>query len=523
MKKLYLFHFLLIFFLAGDLSFSQSSFEWRKTYGGSGNEYYPLVLRTADHGFLIAGSSVSNDMDVSGNHGNYDIWVVRTDSSGNISWKKCFGGTQEEFLNAAIRSSDGNYLLLGYSRSADGDLTNNKGKEDLWIFKIDDTGTLQWQKAYGGSENDEGTALFEDAEGNILVAGNTESANGDVTSNHGSSDIWMLKLNPSGGMLWQKTVGGSMNDLASTILSNGEDGYMISGSSNSGNGDITGHYGLTDKSDYIAFETDTAGNIGWMKNYGGNEDDRNNGMIRTNDGGYLLYGISDSDNGDITGNHGYFDGWLIKLSSAGSVQWQKSIGGSQDDAVDKIIQRSDDCLIACGNTYSNDIEVSGNHGMSDCWMLKLDPSGPIIWQKTFGGSDIDYLSDIILINDESCVASACTQSDDGDVPINHGALDYWIFKLSSLSSLEDHSFTEETFFTLYPNPVTDGNIKIELNRKSGGTVNAELLDLSGRKIMTTEFNGNSSGYMDISALSKGVYFIRLQGETLISIKKLIIQ
>ncbi|HVX28150.1 MAG TPA: T9SS type A sorting domain-containing protein, partial [Parafilimonas sp.] len=198
----------------------------------------------------------------------------------------------------------------------------------------------------------------------------TYSNDGDVTGNHGNDDYWLVKLDATGNMLWQKTLGGSGQDNASSIQQTVDGGYIISGYSYSNNGDVTGNHG---NADYWIVKTDALGNIQWQKSLGGSNLDFAVRINETSDGGYIVAGTSYSSNGDIISNHGNADYWIVKLNTVGSIEWQKALGGSNYDETYSILQTSDEGYIVAGRTRSNNYNVTGNHGDEDFWIVKLSP------------------------------------------------------------------------------------------------------------------------------------------------------
>ena len=304
MKIIFTFFLFFIFLFLN----AQPIIEWQNNYGGTSDDFGPVVLKTTDGGLFIAVSSNSNDNNIIGNHGFYDVCVVKTNSSGDIEWQKCYGGSLSEFVNKMIQCSDGNFILVGSAQSIDGDITGNKGNADVCILKINTSGDIVWQKTYGGSDNETGNNIIETADGNLWIIGQTESYNGDATLSYGSTDIWLLKLSSNGNLLWQKNFGGSADDYGKAIAEVDSNNFIIAGYTYSNDHDILSHYGSTQNCDFIAMKINSTGNVIWSKNFGGNENDNLSGMLKMNDKGFLLYGISASDNGNLTENKGYLDG-----------------------------------------------------------------------------------------------------------------------------------------------------------------------------------------------------------------------
>ena len=205
-----------------------------------------------------------------------------------------------------------------------------------------------------------------------MVAGGASSNNGQVTGNRGLSDYWILHLDANGNIIWQKTYGGSAGDIAYSIADAGDGGFLIAGQSFSANGQVTGSHG---GGDYWIIKIDGSGNLVWQKDYGGSNLDQALSIFKTEDGGCLVTGLEDSNNGDVTRNHGFYDFWILKLKSNGNLQWQEALGGSQDDEAFSGMQTPDGSYILAGFTSSDDGQVTFNHGgNADFWVVKLKRS-----------------------------------------------------------------------------------------------------------------------------------------------------
>ena len=181
--------------------------EWTKTFGGTGDDFFNDIAQTFDGGYIAVGFTSSNDGDVSGNHGNYDVWVVKLSASGNIQWQKCLGGSAFEFGDAGIQTFYGGFTILGSTFSNDGDVSGNHGNFDAWVVQLSPAGKLLTQRCYGGSGDEFVNVMVSSGWGSFIFEGTTKSNDGDVSGNHGGTDAWVVKANASGKIIWQKTVG----------------------------------------------------------------------------------------------------------------------------------------------------------------------------------------------------------------------------------------------------------------------------------------------------------------------------
>jgi hypothetical protein len=256
MKKLL---FILLSILTNVVLYAQApNIEWQKTLGGNFIDWGSSVQQTADGGYITTGSTSSTNGDVMGNHGNSDFWVVKLNAVGDIQWQKALGGTGTEIAYSVRQTTDGGYIVIGLSSSNNGDVTGNHGSQDYWIVKLDTDGNIQWQKSLGGSGYEKAVSVQQTTDGGYIVAGSSGSTNGDVTGNHGNVDYWIVKLNTSGDIQWQKSLGGSGLEDVAEIQQTDDGGFIIVGSSDSSSdGDVTGNHG---NFDYWAVKLDTFGN-----------------------------------------------------------------------------------------------------------------------------------------------------------------------------------------------------------------------------------------------------------------------
>jgi hypothetical protein len=407
--------------------------QWQKCLGGTGDDYATSIQQTNDNGFIVAGYTESNNGDVSGNHGGYDCWVVKLDSYGDTLWTKCLGGTEWDYATSIQQTNDSGFIVAGYTKSNDGDVSGNHGDYDYWVVKLGSLGDIQWQKCLGGTNTDFAYSIQQTSDEGFIVAGETYSNNGDVSVNHGYTDFWVVKLNSLGTIQWQKCLGGSNIDGASSIQQTSDEGFIVAGTTHSNDGDVSGNHGGYD---YWIVKLDSYGYIQWQKCLGGTNPDLAYSIQQTSDEGFIVAGYTQSYDCNVFGNHGYYDYWVVKLDSSGDIQWQKCLGGSNIDCASSIQQTSDEGFIVAGTTHSNDGDVSGNHGGYDYWIVKLDSYGYIQWQKCLGGTNPDLAYSIQQTSDEGFIVAGYTQSYDCNVFGNHGYYDYWVVKLDSSGDIQ---------------------------------------------------------------------------------------
>ncbi|WP_330743897.1 T9SS type A sorting domain-containing protein [Chryseobacterium sp. CP-77] len=490
---------------------SAPSIEWQKALGGTHGESANAVQQTSDGGYIVAGHSMSNDGDVTGNHGGGDYWIVKLNPAGGIQWQKTLGGSNVDDAQSIRQTTDGGYIIAGSSNSGDGDISGNHGNYDYWIVKLDSNGNMQWQKSLGGNSVDMAQSIQQTSEGGYIVAGSSSSNDGDVSGNHGGGDYWIVKLDINGNIQWQKSLGGSSSEQVNSVQQTFDGGYIIAGTTVSTDGDITVSYG---NNDFWVVKLDSGGNMQWQKTLGNIGDNIGYYAQQTFDGGYIAVGTSFNPSNLESGLPDY---WVIKLSNNGTIEWDKYFGGSFHDNAITIRQTPEWDYIVAGWTASNNGQVTNHHGNLDYWIIKLDSSGNLKWEKTLGGPDFDYLTALELTADNGYIVSGSTGSTSGDVTGHHGMIDAWVVKLSpeQLGIPENQQRHKPN---LYPNPAKDFFYLDHLPRES----TISITDISGRKLFSQKYNEEKIK-ISTSAFTEGVYMIQVKNrEEIILTKKITI-
>lgn len=339
-----------------------------------------------------------------------------------IEWQKTIGGNNSDGLVKVILAQDG-YLLSGTSFSnisGDKTVSGFSNQTHNWIVKINLQSEILWQKAFGGSIGELNNNLVSTIDNGFLIS-NTSSSNisGNKTENsRGEGDYWLVKTDELGTIEWQKTIGGSGSDFDMMAIPCTDGGYFVGGSSRSPiSGEKTENFrGFSSlNADFWVLKLDENRNIEWQRTIGGGDEDLFKTVCQTNDGGFLIGGRSRSNIGfekseNSRGNS--HDFWILKLSSLGDIEWQKIIGSTDTDLLsDMLITPENDILIGgtSAGLISGDKTVESN-GLSDFWILKLTSIGEIVWQKSIGGNDQESLNSITFTTDGHYLLSGSSNS-----------------------------------------------------------------------------------------------------------------
>ena len=432
---------ILFIYLNGVYAQTAPSVEWQRCLGSGYGEYTRSIQPTSDGGFIVAGFSLGDDNgDVMGHHGNAtvgDIWVIKMDRLGNMEWQRSLGGSQSEDGGYILPTPDGGYMLAGSSASTDCNITGNHGGLDFWLVKLNNHGGIEWQRMYGGSRIDDASCIAPAGDGGYFIGGLTRSENGDITGHHGNVDAWVIKVGSTGNLIWQKALGGSGFEEIRSIQATPDGGCIAGGFTNSSDGDLIGSHS---SNDMWLIKLDNNGSIQWQKTLGGSMTDLGGYVQLTDDGGYIVAGHSNSSDGDLTGNRNSFDVWVVRLDAAGTIVWQNTYGGTGNESLYYIDKTPDGGFVFTGSTvFIADGDIKCNAGQFDLLLMKIDANGELTWQKTMGGGNIDEGFFVRALDQENYIVSGHTSSPEipgfhTPINMNGDRSDYWIIKLSSTVS-----------------------------------------------------------------------------------------
>lgn len=404
-----------------------------KTYGGAKNDAAQSIIKTDDDGYVVLGHTQSFDLDIKDKtNESYDYWVLKFDKNDKLVWSKTFGGTNDDRGRDIIQTLDGGFVVSGFSRSSDQDVTENFGSYDYWILKLDSKGEIIWEKTFGFLGTDQSFSIIQTSDNGYLLTGVLDVSNSGGQGNsrtskrHAGGDYWVIKLSASGNKEWSRYYGGANTDTLYDAIETQDNSFLLVGSSDSNDVDISKNNGSYD---FWVVKIDAKGDVIWEKSYGGSEIDEAFSITKTLDNNFIITGNSRSNDKQVAKNNGSSDIWIIKINTEGKLIWEKNYGGTSFDISSAIIASKEGGFFIVGNSRSSDKDLSVNNGNNDVWILKISSEGNIEWEKSIGGSEIDIANSIIELNNKEIIIVGESWSSDKDITNNKGFSDLLIIKL----------------------------------------------------------------------------------------------
>lgn len=427
----------ILFCIASNLATGQTTVGWSTTLGGSSWEQEPLVRALPEGGCLVVGNTYSNDGDLPGSLGNCDILALRLDSHGSVLWQERFGGENTDLVSDVIILPDGGAAICGRSRSSSGMMAGlHQGLFDLLVFRISEEGTLLWSSAFGGSNSDHANAICPHPDGGFVLAGKSNSSDGDTGGQIASHDIWLLHLDDDGNLIQQASIGEEIGtsgyiayEYANDLVMGDDQNLIVVGMSNAVSTDLEEDGPYQDQ--YIA-KLNPDFDIVWETYTGGMIADEVNVAWPMPNGGVMAAGItwspdfavSDLDNPD------YCLGTLTKTNGDGDIEWAQIFGGEDIDRILDLCPGNQGGWFAIGISESMTGPFSGNAGQADLWLLHMDSEGQLVHQELMGGSQNDVGNSIAMDQQTGRIYLAGTAySADGDLSQNQGESDFWLLGL----------------------------------------------------------------------------------------------
>lgn len=430
------------------------------------------VLQMPDGGYLIGGYTTNQTLN------DMDVLLIKTDAGGNQVWKKTYGGNKPDYPHHMLAAADGNYFLIGHSQSYGG------GDYDILLLKIDPSGNTIFLKTFGGWGNDYGSDIVPTSDGNYMIIGSTNSWSSD-------HNVYLLKIDPAGAVLWTKELGGSGNDFGSAVHPTPDGGYMVFGT--------TFSWGTA--GDALQMKIDASGSVQWQNNFGGNGYDE------------CVYGELNSDGSavlairDSSGSGTDIDIRVIKTDAGGGVQWNKVYGGNRKDTPKMIQNTMDGGYVVAGITRSFGLVTP------DMWVLKLNASGDTTWARRYGGYQHEHCYVARELSDGSFLLTGKTESYSPDFEVI-------LLRVNHMGTMTTGSEELEAreLFSMYPNPA--GN-EVVLDLAAAQAARVSLTDVSGREVYVGSAATGEKLRINLAGQSRGMYFVTVQTSQRTLTRKLI--
>ena len=430
-----------------------------KSIGGSSSDYIQSVARTSDGGYIAGGYFLSRTIQVGNetlrSNGSYDGLIIKYSAEGEVEWAKNIGGSSNDYINSIAVTSDGGYIAGGYFGSntiqvGDETLTNNgSGYTDGLIIKYNSEGEVEWAKSFGGSDSEHIYSVASTSDGGYIAGGyfgsNTIQVGDETLLSNGGNDGLIIKYNSEGAVEWAKNIGGTSSDYINSVASTSDGGYIAGGYFASdeiqvGNETLTNNSSSTSYSDGLIIKYNSEGEVEWAKSFGGSRDDEIQSVAETTDGGIIVVGDFSGTiqvgNETLDSVNFASDGFIIKYSRKGEVEWAKSFVGVESDYINIAAETFDGGVIA-GGYFSGTIQVGNetltSNGGYDGLIIKYSSEGKVEWAKNIGGSSSDYINSVAETNDGRVIAGGYFQSStievDGHTLTNNGSSDGMILEV----------------------------------------------------------------------------------------------
>lgn len=463
---------------------------WQKTIGGAGDDAVNAIVSDLNENTYVL-LSVQN-----GN--NHDIEIAKINKAGDFLWVTSIAGDRDEIGKDLLINHDGNLVVLGATHSDE--LLGNVGKgySDVLLAVLAPSGKIISTSTYGGSQNDVPASILQKSNGNYIITATSWSKDGDLTNNFGQSDIWLFETDAAGELQWEKSLGGLDDESAVKALLLENDALVLLGNSATYEGDYASNHG---DQDIAIYSLDATGEILWQRLYGGFYSEIAADILQLANGNFFVAGTTFSDDGNISSNAGGSDAWFFEITELGMMEWSKTYGSYDNESVVSMVQTASGFLML-GSSRSSVINNISNHGETDFWLYEMDADKNRVSEQLFGASGYDRSSSVLLNDDGSILMGGSSSSSDGVVQGNSGKNDGWLLKIhqSDLKNSSDITVhPNPTKDVVYLNNLPDG-AEISLLSINGATVtnpqttsrSVEIMDLSalpsGVYLLKVEFS-----------------------------------
>ncbi|MEO8759812.1 MAG: T9SS type A sorting domain-containing protein [Bacteroidia bacterium] len=439
---------------------------WQTAYGGTRDDEGYCAKQTNDGGFIIAGYSKSFGAI------NYNAYLVKTNANGDTLWTKTYGGLSNDFTNSIQQTSDGGYILAGYTTT----FVTGADSGNIYLIKTDGLGNLKWTKSFGANTAiSDGYSIAQTSDNGYIITGYTNGFN------EPNGDAFLLKTDSLGNIMWTKTYGSAGVDWGNSVKQTTDGGYIMAGSAS---------FDTTNLTDVYLIKTNAVGDTLWTKTYGGAGYDFGQSLDITTDGGFIITGYTNSYGA------GNYDVYLIKTDANGNISWSSVIGSTGDDEGNSVYQTADGGYAIAG--------VSNSYGAGDydVYLIKTDANGNTCNQTT-AATNIGFPKTI--------QTTQIAQSYTTNTVLNHvhtlldtASLSTDICMQSSINPI----VTDKINLTVFPNPST-GIFTVLLTNSDEKKATVTVQNILGETVYTS----NTLKEINVQYLPSGAYFIKISTPT----------
>ncbi|UCG44141.1 MAG: hypothetical protein JSU73_05905 [candidate division WOR-3 bacterium] len=434
-----------------------SAHVFQRTYGGEIQDYGYFAGQPREGGYIMVGKTESYGA------GDFDVWLVRTDESGDTLWTRTYGGPDYDVGWWLAQTPDDGYIIAANTKSF------GSGDWDAWLIRTDKYGDSVWTRTLGGAFYENIFSVLVTSDSGYFIAGYADS------SGAGDTDLWLVRTNENGDTMWTRTYGGPNTDVGHSVQPTADGGYIIAGS--------TQPFGASE-TDVWLLKTDSLGDTAWTRTYGDSSSDHAYRALPTPDDGFVVVGFTASFGA------GGWDVWLLKTDSVGDTAWTRTFGSSGRDLGYSVDVTADSGYIIVGFTGSP---------APDCWLIKTDGDGDMLWFRTFGGLSSDAGRTVEQTADGGYIIGGYTSS------YGAGWDDFWLIKTDSAGLLAVEEPRCPSAGRAAAATIVSGTLRCQPTASSP-LLAAELHDITGRKVMELR-----AGENDIRHLAPGVYFVKEEG------------
>lgn len=458
---------------------------WSRTFGGGGDDHIQVVQQTPDGGFILFGYSATFG------NGQQDYALMKVNAEGDSLWLRSFGGTGSSIGWAGTQASDGGYLIAGNSTAV------GAGSSDFWLVKAGATGDSLWSRSYGGPATEYCYSIAATSDEGYALGGQTRSFGEEF------GDMWLVKVNAQGDSLWSRTYGGTLREYCYQVIALTEGGFLLAGYTESfGNASV----GIPD---IWVVRTAANGDSLWSRAYGGTGQEHCYSALRTDDGGFLIAGRTESYGA------GQYDAWLIKISANGDSLWSRTYGGALNETAYSVAPAPE------GGYYLAGWTNSFGSGLLDYWLLAVDADGDSLWSETFGGPSHDQCYSVAPTSDGGVILGGAT------VSYGAGDADFWLIKAGGSNPVgrELVPIPNTLSLAVSPNPF-NSSCTFTFDLPSTAPTSVRVLDLLGREMAILKQGTLNSGThhvaFDARSYASGIYLVELQAGNQAARKKLVL-